>query len=80
MKIVFLEAGSGARRHVPAEMVKAVAGYVSVPIIVGGGIKTPDDARSLADAGASFIVTGDVIEKKGGMEMLRDFKAAIHSA
>ena len=80
MKMVFLEAGSGARRHVPAEMVKAVAGYVSVPIIVGGGIKTPDDARSLADAGASFIVTGDVIEKKGGMEMLRDFKAAIHSA
>jgi putative glycerol-1-phosphate prenyltransferase len=80
MRMVFLEAGSGARHHVPAEMVRAVAGCVSVPVIVGGGIKTPDEARSLADAGASFIVTGDVIEKKGGMELLRDFTAAIHSA
>ena len=80
MKMVFLEAGSGARHHVPAEMVRAVAGYVSIPIIVGGGIRTPDDARALAGAGASFIVTGDVIEKKGGIDMLRDFTAAVHSA
>jgi putative glycerol-1-phosphate prenyltransferase len=80
MKMAFLEAGSGARTHVPPEMVRAVAGYVSIPIIVGGGIKTPDDARALAEAGASFIVTGDVIEKRGGLDKLRDFKAAVHSA
>ena len=80
MKMVFMEAGSGARRHVPVEMVKAVAGYVSIPLIVGGGIKTPEEAGALAEAGASFIVTGDVIEKQGGMDMLRDFTAAVHSA
>jgi putative glycerol-1-phosphate prenyltransferase len=80
MRMVFLEAGSGAKNHVPTEMVRAVASYVSLPIIVGGGIKKPTEARELAEAGASFIVTGDVIEKTGGLEMLRDFTAAVHSA
>jgi phosphoglycerol geranylgeranyltransferase len=80
MKMVFLEAGSGASRHVPEEMISAVARSVSIPIIVGGGIRTPGSARAVVGAGASFVVTGDVIEKKGGMELLEDFAAAVHSA
>lgn len=80
MKLVFLEAGSGARRHVPEEMVAAVSGYVSVPVVVGGGIKTPDEARAVVSAGASLVVTGDIIEKQGSTVMLRDFTAAVHSA
>ena len=77
MKAVFLEAGSGAERHVPAEMVSAVSRYVSVPVIVGGGIKSPDIAREMVAAGATFIVTGDIIEKHGSSEMLDEFSRAV---
>ncbi len=78
MKAVFLEAGSGADKHVPAGMVSAVSGYVSVPVIAGGGIKTPEIAGDLARAGASFVVTGDVIEKHGSENMLQEFSRAVH--
>jgi phosphoglycerol geranylgeranyltransferase len=80
MKLVFMDGGSGASHHVPAQMVEAVSGYVSVPVVVGGGIRTPEDAGALAAAGASFIVTGDVIEKKGSEAMLREFTSAVHTA
>jgi phosphoglycerol geranylgeranyltransferase len=80
MKMAFLEGGSGAPEHVPVDMINAVTGYVTIPVIVGGGIKTPDQAGAVARAGASFIVTGDVIEKRGSVEMLRDFAAAVHNA
>jgi phosphoglycerol geranylgeranyltransferase len=77
MKAVFLEAGSGAEKHVPADMVRAVSGYVSVPVIAGGGIKTPEIAGELAGAGASFVVTGDIIEKHGSKNMLCEFSKAV---
>jgi phosphoglycerol geranylgeranyltransferase len=78
MKLVFLEAGSGAERHVPPEMVEAVSRYVSVPVVVGGGIRDPESAREIVRRGASFIVTGDVIEKGGGVGLMRDFAQAVH--
>lgn len=80
MKAVFLEAGSGADRHVPVEMVRAVSDYVSVPVIVGGGIKTPESAGEIAGAGASFVVTGDIIEKHGSEGMLDEFSRAVREA
>lgn len=78
MKMAFLEGGSGAVEHVPLEMIEAVSSDVSIPIIVGGGIKNPEQANAIARAGASFIVTGDVIEKSGSISMLREFTAAVH--
>ena len=80
MKAVFLEAGSGAEKHVPADMVSAVSGYVSVPVIAGGGIRTPDIAGELARAGASFIVTGDIIERHGSENMLSEFSKAVRES
>jgi len=77
MRLAFLEAGSGAPEHVPAEMVKAVSRYVSIPVIVGGGIREPGQARELVAAGASLVVTGDAIEK-GGEAALKGFAEAIH--
>ena len=79
MKLVFLDAGSGADYHVPVEMVEAVSRYVSVPVVVGGGIRTPQDANAIVSAGASFVVTGDVIEKEG-TEKLEEFSEAVHTA
>lgn len=77
MKAVFLEAGSGAHEHVPADMVEAVCGGVSLPVIVGGGINTPEKAGRMAKAGASFIVTGDIVEKHGSRSVLYEFSRAV---
>jgi phosphoglycerol geranylgeranyltransferase len=63
MSFVYLEAGSGADRPVPPEMIKAVKGILSVPLIVGGGIRTPDAAMAARLAGADAVVTGTFVEK-----------------
>ena len=63
MKFIYLEAGSGANEPVPKELIKAVYQAVNIPIIVGGGINTPEIAKSTAIAGASIVVTGTIIEK-----------------
>ncbi len=80
MKIVFMDAGSGAAQHVPEEMVRAVAGYVDVPVMVGGGIREPETARSLVRAGARIIVTGDVIERGADPSMMARFACAVHES
>jgi len=62
MKLVYLEAGSGAPLCVPPEMVSAVKSTVEIPLIVGGGIRDADTARELARSGADVIVTGTLVE------------------
>ncbi|MEW5797727.1 MAG: geranylgeranylglyceryl/heptaprenylglyceryl phosphate synthase [Bacteroidota bacterium] len=78
-KLIYLEAGSGADQSVPEEIIGAIAKYCSVPLIVGGGIKTPGDARKKVAAGANFIVTGTVFEKNGDATLMKEFAAAIHT-
>src|SRR3989304_3546818 len=63
MCLVSLEAGSGAPQPVPPAMVKAVKAAISIPLIAGGGIRTPAQARSIARAGADIPVTGPVVER-----------------
>jgi phosphoglycerol geranylgeranyltransferase len=65
MRFVYLEAGSGAERMVDPRMVSKVSERINVPLIVGGGIRTPAQAERLAKAGASAIVTGTVLEQEG---------------
>jgi len=65
MRYVYLEAGSGAPAPVPAEMVRGVRSVLSIPLVVGGGIRTGPDARALLDAGAQILVTGTVTEEEG---------------
>ena len=65
MRFVYLEAGSGADHPIDARMVSKVAATVDIPIIVGGGIRTPSQAEQLARAGASAIVTGTILEQEG---------------
>ncbi len=68
MKLVYLEAGSGAESHVPEEMISTVKGMINIPLIVGGGIRSGEDAKSVADAGADIIVTGTIVEKTSDVE------------
>ena len=63
MKLVYLEAGSGAGMPVPVEMVKAVRKIFDGTLIVGGGIRTPKAALERVRAGADVIVTGTIVEK-----------------
>jgi phosphoglycerol geranylgeranyltransferase len=78
IKMVYLEAGSGALESVPAEMVRTVSKSVQMPVIVGGGIRNPEKANELASAGASFIVTGNFFEKNGNSNKLKEFAKAVH--
>ncbi len=78
MKLIYLEAGSGALHPVPDEMIGAINKYSSVPLIVGGGIRTPEIARQKVQAGASFIVTGNVLENGVQSGNIAAFAEAIH--
>ncbi|MEM2882577.1 MAG: geranylgeranylglyceryl/heptaprenylglyceryl phosphate synthase, partial [Candidatus Bathyarchaeia archaeon] len=62
MRFVYLEAGSGAREPVRPEVIRRVKGAVDIPVIVGGGISTPELAERAVGAGADAIVTGTAIE------------------
>ncbi len=78
MKLIYLEAGSGADKPVPDEMVKAVVDVCSVPVVVGGGIKNPQTARSKVDNGARIIVTGNFFENENNWDLIKDFAGAVH--
>ncbi len=78
MKLIYLEAGSGALHPVPDEMIQAVARMCSLPIIVGGGIRTPDVAKQKVAAGAGFIVIGNVLENNNEKGTIQGFAQAIH--
>lgn len=78
MKLVYLEAGSGASRAVPDEMVRAVSSGVEIPVIVGGGIRSPETASAKVAAGASFIVVGNHLEDSENYSDLKSFVRAVH--
>ncbi len=63
MKFIYLEAGSGADQPVPPDMIKKVKQTISIPLIVGGGIRTARTAHEILEAGADYIVLGSIIEK-----------------
>lgn len=78
MKMAYLEAGSGADEPVPNEMIYAVSQHATIPLIVGGGIREPKVACEKVKSGASFIVTGNVLEKNNDIGLVREFAAAVH--
>jgi len=77
-KFLYLEAGSGAKEPIPNEMVKAVSDYCTVPIIVGGGIKSSQTAREKVLNGANIIVTGNFFEDEQNWGLIKDFANAVH--
>jgi len=76
MKFVFLEAGSGAESPVPDLVTREIRDFISIPIIVGGGIKEPDAAYRKVKCGASFVVIGNALEKDDSI--IKEFAEAIH--
>jgi putative glycerol-1-phosphate prenyltransferase len=80
LRMLYLEAGSGAAQSIPDSTIQKISKYCSLPLIVGGGIRTPEDAHNKVGAGASFIVTGTVIEEQTQSSLLRAFAEAIHQS
>jgi len=63
MKMIYLEAGSGATNPVPVNLVKSVRENISVPLAVGGGIKNKSEIEEFFNAGADLIILGNGCEK-----------------
>ncbi len=68
MKLLYLEAGSGADQSIPEEMIAKVKKTTDLILIVGGGIRDGETARQIVDAGADIIVTGTVVENNSKVE------------
>jgi len=76
-KLIYLEAGSGAKKVVSEEMIKKVKSNISIPLIVGGGIKTSEQAKNACKAGADIIVVGNVFEKNNNL--IQEIADSVHS-
>ncbi|MFV2015904.1 MAG: phosphoglycerol geranylgeranyltransferase, partial [Candidatus Heimdallarchaeota archaeon] len=76
-RFVYLEAGSRVGKALEDDIIKLHRKTLSIPIIVGGGIKKPEKAKSLVESGASIIIIGTAFEE--GANVL-EFAKAIHGA
>ena len=76
MKLIYLEAGSGAKDTVSAAMIKEVKRHISIPLIVGGGIRSAEQAEEICKAGADVIVVGNALEETPGL--LMEISLAVH--
>ncbi len=72
MHFIYLEGGSGAKNPVPPEMIQMVKKVIGIPLIVGGGIRTREQALTASSAGADIIVTGNIIETTGGKQKVSE--------
>jgi putative glycerol-1-phosphate prenyltransferase len=78
LKMIYMDAGSGAQNPISTSMITAVSTAVDIPLIVGGGIRTPEKAYANVKAGADVIVVGNAIEKDP--QMIIEMAAAVHEA
>ncbi len=77
LKMIYMDAGSGAATPINTDMIEAVSSTIDIPLIVGGGISTPEKALENVQAGADVVVVGNALEKDPSL--LKDIAQAIHS-
>jgi len=75
LKMIYLDAGSGAKSPVPESMIESVRAAITVPLIVGGGIRTPEQAAADFSAGADVLVVGNAVEENP--ELIRELASAV---
>ena len=79
LKIIYMDAGSGADISVPDAMIRFEKESVNIPLMVGGGIKTPEQLQAKYDAGADIVVIGTHFEHKpDGMKAFGEVKTAFN--
>ena len=77
LKLIYMDAGSGAINPISESMIEMVSGATNIPLIVGGGIRTPEKALANVKAGADVVVVGNAIEKDP--ELILEMAQAVHS-
>jgi putative glycerol-1-phosphate prenyltransferase len=77
MKLIYMDAGSGAKRPITESMIEKVASHIEAPLIIGGGITNPEKAYLNCKAGADVIVVGNAIEKDSSL--IKEMSDAVHS-
>ena len=77
LKLIYMDAGSGARKAISTAMIETVSANIDIPLIVGGGIRSPEKALASLKAGADVIVVGNAIEREP--QLLLEIASAVHS-
>ncbi len=78
MKLIYMDAGSGANFPISAKMVSSVSQHIECPLVIGGGIRTKAHAIEACEAGADIVVVGNAIEKDASL--IGELSEAIHSS
>ncbi|MBL7891073.1 MAG: geranylgeranylglyceryl/heptaprenylglyceryl phosphate synthase [Bacteroidia bacterium] len=78
LKMIYLDGGSGALKPVSAHMIKSVKENITVPLVVGGGIRSVEQAASAIQAGADILVVGNALESDAGL--LLSIADAVHKS
>lgn len=77
-RFLITDAGSNPKDgHIPLEMVKAVSSFIEIPYIVAGGVRTPEEARNVIQAGADIIQVGTAFEKESSVEKIHAMVKAV---
>lgn len=76
LKLLYMDAGSGAQRPISTTMIEAVSMATDIPLIIGGGIKTAEQARTTIQAGADVIVVGNALEQEP--QLMTAIAKAVH--
>ncbi len=76
LKLIYMDAGSGAKNAISEKIISSVSGEIKIPLIVGGGILTPEKAVANCRAGADVIVVGNAAEKNP--QLILEMANAIH--
>lgn len=76
-KLIYMDAGSGAKKPISEEMISAVAANIDIPLIVGGGIRDAEKVYLNCKAGADVIVVGNAIEKNASL--IKEMADAFHA-
>ena len=77
-QFIFLEAGSGAKTHVPGSLVAMIKKYLNIPVIVGGGIVDSKIVRDIKFGSPDFMVIGNLLEKENNKKEIKDLVSLIH--
>ncbi|MHB1921171.1 MAG: phosphoglycerol geranylgeranyltransferase [Chitinophagaceae bacterium] len=76
-KLIYMDAGSGAKKPISEKMIQRVAEQIQIPLVIGGGIRDPEKAYRNCKAGADVIVVGNAIEQD--QTLIGEIAAAVHS-